>query len=394
MNIIYITVWGIDDPLTLSTVYPNIRILSENPKIESIHLFTVERSNNISAKNNKIVTLEKVKHVPINEKINTLSKALTSIKILKYISKFRNKSKLLIIARSSLAAIPAYIANRLFKIRFIVESYEPHSSYMLHNEEWNRCGLKYNFLKLIEGRIETHAFRLYPVSMNFKKTLIEKRLPIEKISFMPCSVNINEFEFDSIKREEIRSELSLTDDCIVSINVGKFGGIYLDSKAFQLFKEAENNFNKFHLILLSNDKHSIIKEKLKDSGINDDNFTIKNVDHSEVGHYLSAADFAFALIKTTPSSNASSAVKIGEYYASGLPIAITQNIGDDSSIIIKENAGEIIYPNEVNKFEKIKTLVLEKDHRTRISKLASKYRSIDINYKNYNKLVKDLDLQN
>lgn len=391
MDIIFISFWSLNDPLTLSTVFPNIQLLVEHSQINLIHFITIERTNKSTLKKKKITLHQKIIHLPIYERNNYICKALTPLKILYYISSFRKNSISLIIARSSLAAIPAYFANVLFKLKFTVESYEPHSRYMVDNGVWNEFGLKYNFLKLIEEKIETFAFKLYPVSNNFKNSLIEKGVSNEKVSIIPCSVNQSVFAYNPKKREEIRNKLNLTDDCVVAINVGKFGGIYYDTEALLYFQKAKDAFNNFHLILLSPENKNILSKKLLDKGFCESDFTIKHASFIEVPNYLSAADFAFAMIKPTKSSHAMSPIKIGEYYASGLPIVITPNIGDDSDIILTENAGEIINVFGENEFLKIKKILNCINHRNRISNLASNYRSHEVNRINYNRLIEEIE---
>lgn len=63
--------------------------------------------------------------------------------------------------------------------------------------------------------------------------------------------------------------------------------------------------------------------------------------HLEVLDYLSAADFTFATVKSAPCRLFCSAIKIGEYWASGLPILPTPGVGDDSAISEAEGGGAV-----------------------------------------------------
>ena len=106
----------------------------------------------------------------------------------------------------------------------------------------------------------------------------------------------------------------------MGVYAGKFGNLYYDKEAFKLFKEAYDYLDNFHLLLLSNEEDSFISKRLKEFNIPKKRLIKKFVKHSEMPRYLNVADFAFATIKSIEVSRFQSPVKIGEYWACGLPI--------------------------------------------------------------------------
>jgi len=159
-------------------------------------------------------------------------------------------------------------------------------------------------------------------------------------------------------------------------------GIYLDEEALDIFEKILSRFSKASLFILTPDKPNTIKTKIERVP------RFKMIDvhilfapHSEVHKYLSAADIAFATIKPTPNRKYCSAIKVGEYWANGLPVVITPGIGDDSSIIEHEGGG-VVYSigNPELAIEKI--FQIANNGRTNnnktIASLALKYRSLSI----------------
>src|SRR5690606_32571410 len=71
-------------------------------------------------------------------------------------------------------------------------------------------------------------------------------------------------------------------------------------------------------------------------GFSKKEFFVAKVSYEQIPSYLSASDFAFATYKNLSSSKYLSPIKIGEYWATGLPVLLTQGVGDDS-LIIDEN---------------------------------------------------------
>ena len=102
---------------------------------------------------------------------------------------------------------------------------------------------------------------------------------------------------------------------------------------------------------------------------------ITKAPHGEVPGYLAASDFAFATIKPAPCRLFCSAVKIGEYWANGLPVLLTPGVGGDSAIIAAEKGGavfDLIHPGSVPS-----ALMHQPDYRIRIHALAVRYRSLN-----------------
>ena len=44
MRILFLSYWGLEDSLTVSTVFPHLRLLLQHPAVESILLVTIERN--------------------------------------------------------------------------------------------------------------------------------------------------------------------------------------------------------------------------------------------------------------------------------------------------------------------------------------------------------------
>ncbi|MDX5421199.1 MAG: glycosyltransferase [Hymenobacteraceae bacterium] len=188
------------------------------------------------------------------------------------------------------------------------------------------------------------------------------------------------FRYDSISRNRLRKQLSWTNQ-IIGIYVGKFGGLYYEREAFMLFKRCFRSFSQFRLIILSPQEHEGVKEKFQEVELGSDQVLIATVSQNQVPDYLSAADFAFATYKPGAFKRFLSPVKIGEYWANGLPVLLTEGVGDDSDIIKNEGGGALFNLNEEGSVEralkKIQEILKDPAHRQDIPKLAEKYRSPD-----------------
>lgn len=378
MNILYIGYWGFNEGLTQSTIIPHLKILSEMDSVEKLIYCSIERSGQTDFD----INLSKVSHfplyskpskIPLWDKVNDFIDFPRTL--LQYCEEFDIDK---IIARGAPAGALAYLVWKNNKLPYCVESYEPHADYMLESGVWGRFDPRYLFQKHWEKKQKSTATALMPVSENYKIQLLKEGVDEESIDVIPCVVDVEKFAFDPSEREKIRTALGIGDGTMTGVYVGKFGGIYLDESAFDIFDVVARQYEKFHLIILSPDSSSVINQKA--NGRSFTGITILSVDHSEVPSYLSASNIAFATIKPAESRKYCSAIKIGEYWANGLPVIITPGVGDDSEIIQKENAGMVVDPDHLP--EKMN---LNFKSRTEIQKLALNYRSIEISKKVYQK---------
>ena len=126
--------------------------------------------------------------------------------------------------------------------------------------------------------------------------------------------------------------------------------------------------------------------------MNRGNSFVACVSHDEVPSYLSAADFAFALYRPSISKKYLSPIKNGEYWANGLPVILTEGIGDDSQIIDSEGGGVTfsLEGNSLGKALERIEVIIKSGSREEVSKgireIASRHRSFDIAREVYEKV--------
>ncbi len=386
MKILFITYWGIDDGLSQATVFPHLKILSSFERITEIVYISIERSTSFST----VLNIPKVQHTPVfskNLKPNLLNK-LSDLLI------FSNKIEGIalehqvdqVISRGSMAGIFGYKINRSLGLPFHVESFEPHALYMLDSGTWKSYDPRFFSQKNWEKKQKSKAQSLIPVSHAYANTLIDEGISESKIHVIPCCVNLESFYYSKENRQTIRDQLGITAVC--GIYVGKFGDIYYDDEAFNAIKKAFSHWDGFSLIILSPQNKDDILKKLDLTDLQSKRVHVKTVMHDKVANYLSAADFAFSFHKKTNNSTAFSPIKNGEYWATGLPIVISDHIGDDSQIVTDEDIGNVVdFKTNDWTFDKIDSILKDSNHRTKIRAIAKKHRSFKIVKNIYNTIL-------
>lgn len=378
MNILFLSYWNASDPLTNATVLPHLEILSGFQKVENIVWVNVEREHAAPP----LKHMPKVTHVAYwshSKKWGSLGQMLDFLTAPNFIANLISLYKIdYLIARGSPAGALAHKAHQKVGVPYMVESFEPHADYMRYSGTWSAWGLKYLFQKHWENQQKKAASLICPVSESYKLQLVADGLKESQVRVIPCEVDIAQFQFDKQKRDSIRQKWNWQ-DCVVGVYAGKFGGLYEEDNAFLLFKKSFEIWgDHFRLLLLNAHDPEYINGKLAKWNIDLAKVEHLFAPHQHISEYLSVADFAFAPYKSTPVAGALSPVKVGEYWALGLPVLIAEGIGDDSKIIEQENIGAIYSSDPISQeisIKKMKGMMFENEISERVKKAALKYRS-------------------
>jgi hypothetical protein len=394
MNLLFIGYWGVEEGITQATIIPHLKILTEFDSIEKIYYVSIEREDNTFKRN---MPSDKIIHVPLighNSYLMKVYDFITHPSVLANLVKRENIQ--FVFCRGSMAGVLGYSLFNKCGIDFCVESFEPHADYMIESNVWKPWGMRYWFQRLMESKQLATAKFILTVTESYRLLLASREIDANKLLAMPCAVDLQKFKYDKNSRLEIRHELNIAESTVVGIYVGKFGGIYYGEEAFDIFKQAFEFFkNSFYLIILSGDDENEIGKKLNEIGIPFDRILLKKVPHDQVEKYLSASDFAFSTIRPASSRKYCSPIKNGEYWANGLPIVITEGVGDDSDIVVKEDGGitfDLSYPESLTRaFEYIKNKLKNNSRQERfakISAIAEKHRNYSLVRKTYDLIIR------
>ncbi len=377
MNILFLSNWSATEGITRATVFPIISALEKKNCIEQIILCTIEPEVT-----EPVFREDRVVHIPLVSRgksgISKFVDFLTLPFALRNI--IRKNSIDLLWCRGSSAGALGALVNFVTKIPYVVDSFEPHSLYMISSGTWKRSSPKFWIQYWLEHLIKQRATALLPVSFTFYKKLVSDGLTPSKLYVLPCVVDLEKFAFDHVVRNRMRTKLGIANNAVVGIYIGKFGDLYLDDEAFIIFREAFVFWKEeFFLVVLSEMNRMNILSRLNEQSIPLERVFVEKVMHTEVPSYLSAADFGFATIKPASALEYCSPIKHGEYWAADLPILTTLPFGDDAKILNEEGGGciyDIFDKDAPRVFETLDKLICKgrNGHQTTI---ATKYRNID-----------------
>lgn len=289
-----------------------------------------------------------------------------------------------------------YILSKLTGTRLLIDSYEPHAEAMVENGTWRRNSLAFRILFFLEKKLTKKADHLIATTgemMDYAK----RKFGINPRSFFvkPACVNMDQF-YPRAKDTALLKELNL-ESKLVAVYAGKLGGIYLKEEVFDFIKTCYDFWgDRFRFLFLSRTTKEEINTETKRAGIPSEVIINRFVFHEEIPRYMSLGDFALNPVKPVPTKRYCTPIKDGEYWAMGLPVAISPNISDDSDIIEKEKIGVVLdFRDRIGRNEAVKRIghlldVARKDELSnRIQKVAEKYRSFEIAKRIYAEVYDD-----
>jgi glycosyltransferase involved in cell wall biosynthesis len=163
--------------------------------------------------------------------------------------------------------------------------------------------------------------------------------PLEVI---PCCVDFKRFQAaERTSREALRAELGVAGRRII-IYLGSFGGWYMTDEMTEFLAVAHQHDPSTFSIILTQSPHQIVKDRMRELGIDPKDFLVAKVSPEDVPRYLRAADIAISFIKPCYSKQSSSPTKIAEYLASGLPVVCNVGVGDLDKFIQENRVGVLL----------------------------------------------------
>lgn len=208
----------------------------------------------------------------------------------------------------------------------------------------NKSGVKKNILKFLDCLISNLATFNFVDSASQKDFLIRERVILAKKSMVfgngsVCGVNLKKFKSNKKLRDKIRAKLSVPNDALVYIYLGRLTkdkGLLDLASAFSKIRD-----NRAYLIMVGPDEEDITYQLESLVGDNRDKFKLIGFS-SDPQHYLAASD-----VLCLPSYREGFGSVIIEAAAMGVP-SIASNIYGISDAVQNYKTGLLHPPKDID----------------------------------------------
>jgi glycosyltransferase involved in cell wall biosynthesis len=395
-SILYISYDGLTDSLGQSQILAYLKRLSLQGN--RIVILSYEKADRFAEFGSQVAETVRAHHLtwepltytkrpPILSTVWDIRKGFTKCKELHRIHRFD-----IVHCRGYIAAIMGKNLKEKFGLKFIFDMRGWWPDEKLESGLWDKKIFRpvYTYFK----KLERDFFRTsdYSVSLTYKgkEEIVKKGMAeSDKIGVIPTCVDFELFQpWDAQVRSKMRASLGILDDERVFIYSGSVGGNYDPETLIRVFKAFEELHPKSFLLILSKDKlDEVIMKMFASAGIK--RVAIFNVPFNKVTDYLRAGDVGFIYYKITFSTIGRSPTKLGEYWASGLPVISFKNIGDLDIILDTYPGSGVLLPEDPSKW--VETLRQLKDtEKEELRSYARSYFHIDKGVQFYQEIYERL----
>jgi glycosyltransferase involved in cell wall biosynthesis len=293
------------------------------------------------------------------------------------VSKLANKERIDVVhCRSSYPTIIGIISRFFTKFKVIYDNRG------IPGEETKVTGfnpqsfvyrkIEYSLLRLVDTIVVvSKPFKTYLVENYSIKNLSEKIEVIEN-GFSPDRINFSERLRKSRRIEE------KIDDKIVMVYSGSLSKWQMFEKICDAFILLHSIESKAFFLILSPDEDRV-KEILSTKMINSENYRVYNITNNQLGEYLILGDFGTLFREKLLLNKVAAPIKFAEYLAAGLPVLLTEEIGDTEAFcnegrygVVIENLNKDLLPSLIKMLE----LISEKEIHGECAELAQRELSV------------------
>jgi glycosyltransferase involved in cell wall biosynthesis len=150
------------------------------------------------------------------------------------------------------------------------------------------------------------------------------------ITVIPCAVDLRRFAPNAAVRDH------------VLVYAGSLGSFYEFDAMLRVLKAARALRPGSRMLILNQRDHALVAAAAERVGVARDALTVIGVRPDEMPEQLARACVGIALVRQSPSKAASSAVKVAEYLACGLPVIVNAGLGDVSDQVRATRAGHVV----------------------------------------------------
>nr|MBI3612115.1 glycosyltransferase family 4 protein [Nitrospirota bacterium] len=237
-------------------------------------------------------------------------------------------------SRSYIAALMAWILQRLMGVRFIFDMRAFWADERAESGSLAGGGLVYRVVKRLERRFLSDADEVVILTEAARSVVNQQAgLTVRRLSVVPTCVDLARFVSQSDRPRDRTAP--------VFVYAGSIASWYLPEEMLRLFARARERFPRARFLMLTRQRREAEKElaswKFPDGAV-----TLLSVSHDQVSAQLAQADVGLAFYKPGPSRSGTCPTKIGEYLAMGLPVVVNCGVGDVEEIVGKNDVGAVI----------------------------------------------------
>ena len=328
-QVLYLSYDGLTDPLGQSQILPYLAGLSAKGYLITIVSF--EKPDKFQASSRKIAqycTENNLLWEPLvyHKSPPVFSTAYDLLSLRKKIQQLHRERNFSIVhCRSYITALLGLWLKNKYSIQFIFDMRGFWADERIEGGLWNLGNplykYIYTFFKKREKAFLQHADAVIVLTEAAREVVLTWNRNY-KVTVIPCCVDLNLFDPSKImntQKTSLRTKLGLSADDYVLLYLGSIGTWYLWNEMVAFFRTLQAHKPSAKFLVLTPDRHLVEDDK---------DFIVLSAAREEVPLYISVSNLSVCFIKPSFSKKGSSATKMAEVLAMGVPVVTNPGWGD------------------------------------------------------------------
>ncbi len=245
----------------------------------------------------------------------------------------------------------------------------------IYLEQWKRGGLKEKIFKALENQVLKKSDHIVVVSKVFRNALLRDHPELKNLSEKISVINNKTLISSEIKQDDLAGrKISNKIEGVYSGSSAKWQNI---NEIFSFAQKCVSEIENFHFKVMTYESEKF-KKLITNFGELYQYSEISEVNPDNVFVNLLSGNFGLLLRENNIVNNVSSPLKFAEYLSAGLPVVVSEGVGDTGEIIKRYNIGVI---------------VINKDHETAVKELKELLKDPDIYLRCRNAAEKEYNME-
>jgi len=352
MRTLYLSYFGLREPLTQTQVLPYLRELSRSRITASLLTFEPGWPRSWSDGERRAwqerlrgdgIEWEALAYHKKPSALATLYDILVGT--LTAVRSARRQGIDVLHARAHIPLAMALLARRLCGAKVIFDIRGLVADEYVDVGIWRMAGPIYRTVKWIERVGIARAEQIVVLTERMSAWLVEEmKADPAKIEVIPCCADFSRFDRNDsgVAPEPGDAPEPGEVDRFEAVYAGSVTGLYLLEEMARFFLALRERRPNAYLRILTASPAAEVSKTLSSLGLGEEYYWIGTVPPSEIPAYFRRAKLGLSFIKPTFSKIASSPTKIPEYLAAGIPVVSNAGIGDTDRALLDDRVGIVV----------------------------------------------------
>jgi glycosyltransferase involved in cell wall biosynthesis len=353
MRLLYIVYWGALEPLGQALVVPPVCEMAARGT--QITLITFEKPHHWADEKLREATREKfkaanVRWIPLRyHRRPTAPATLFDISqgALRGVVQGMKSRPDVVIGRTFVGGLIGQMVARVLRRPFVFHAEGFWPDEQVDAGFWTREGRPYKLTKRWEVNMLRRAQGAI-VLCNVARDMVlpwRENHPDSTTVVVPSCVDLKKFQPES--------RVLASRESPKLVYLGSLGGRYRVDSLARFFKAVQNVRPGATLEIISPSDVEMVGKIFQTCDIEKGAWTMHRLPHHEVPAALAACDAGLHFLSPGINARVGSPTKIGEYWACGLPVVTTPDVGDVDAVVRRERVGVVVDEDTVSACERV-----------------------------------------